>query len=171
MENLEEIKKELEEIYQKFLNDERIQRMKEIPMHRGSNCYIHSFKVAKMAVNRAIRKREYDLKSVLLGAILHDYYLYDWRVDRDRRKKHGSLHPSIAESNAKKDFDIPKEVSDIILTHMWPINFEKFPNSKEARLVDIVDDIVATREFLSSAKHKKKNMEKHIQQISHLFDK
>ena len=42
-----EEKKHLEELYQKFLNDEKIKRMMQVPMHRGSNCYLHSFKVAK----------------------------------------------------------------------------------------------------------------------------
>ena len=35
-----EQKEYLENIYQKFLNDKKVLRMKEIPMHRGSNCYI-----------------------------------------------------------------------------------------------------------------------------------
>ena len=74
-------KAQLEEIYQAFLNDERILKMKEISMHRGSNCYIHSFKVAKLAIKRALRHRKGNLYTILIGAILHDYYLYDWRVD------------------------------------------------------------------------------------------
>ena len=75
-------KQELEDVYQSFLHDERILRMKDIQMHRGSNCYIHSFKVAKLAIKRALRHNKGDLYVILLGAILHDYYLYDWRKDK-----------------------------------------------------------------------------------------
>ena len=96
----DEEKRELEEIYQAFLHDEKILRMKEISMHRGSNCYIHSFKVAKTAIKRALRHNKGDLKTILLGAILHDYYLYDWRNDRSKMEHHLSAHPHIAAENA-----------------------------------------------------------------------
>ena len=72
-----EEKNRLESIYQSFLNDPKILRMKEIPMHRGSNCYEHSFKVAKKAVKYAINfpKKNLNYERVLIAAILHDYYL------------------------------------------------------------------------------------------------
>ena len=54
MEITPERKQELEDIYQSFLHNEKILKMKEISMHRGSNCYIHSFKVAKLAIKRAL---------------------------------------------------------------------------------------------------------------------
>ena len=89
----EEKKQELESIYQAFLHDERIVKMKDIQMHRGSNCYIHSFKVAKLAIKRALRHKRGDLYVILVGSILHDYYLYDWRNERDKMKSHLSSHP------------------------------------------------------------------------------
>ena len=72
----EEDRKNLEAIYQSFLNDEKIIKMKDIPMHRGSNCYIHSFKVAKLAVKRALRHKKGNLYTILTASILHDYYIY-----------------------------------------------------------------------------------------------
>ena len=73
----DEEKQKLEQTYQSFLNDPKILRMKDIPMHRGSNCYIHSFKVAKLAVKRALRHKKGNLYTILTASILHDYYLYD----------------------------------------------------------------------------------------------
>ena len=108
-----EEKDRLEEIYQYFLNDQRVMRMKAVPMHRGSNCYEHSFKVAKKAIKhglRRINKEKIDLEVILVGAILHDYYLYDWRSDRSKRKRHCHNHPDIAVANAVKDFAISKKV-------------------------------------------------------------
>ena len=166
-----EQKESLENIYQTFLKDERIQRMKDIPMHRGSNCYEHSFKVAKKAVKNAINfyKKNVDLVVVLIGAILHDYYLYDWRKDRSKRKGHGKNHPKIASANASRDFDIPPEVKEVIETHMWPFNFKQYPHSREAKLVANADNSVATVEALTSIAYKKKRRQKYLDYISHLF--
>ena len=167
----EEEKKKLEDIYQSLLHDERIMKMKDIPMHRGSNCYIHVFKVAKLSIKRAIkRKHEYDLKSLLYACILHDYYLYDWRVDKEKRKHHASRHPYIAVENAKRDFNISPEVEQIILSHMWPINIKKFPKTREAKMLMHVDNVIATREFLTTRGYKKKKEPQYLEYISKLFD-
>ena len=144
-------KDELEAVYQKFLNDEKVQKMNEIQMHRGSSCYIHSFRVAKLCVKKAARYQRYsfeDLKNVLVASILHDYYLYDWRKHRELKKKHGRRHPLVACENAVRDFNIPIEVQEIIKTHMWPLTLRSFPNSKEAIIVCIADKICALKETI-----------------------
>lgn len=164
-----EKQKELEEIYQTFLNNEKIQQMKSIPMHRGSNCYIHSFKVAKLSIKRALHHKKGNLEHILIGAILHDYYLYDWRVEKEKRNKHPSKHPGIAAENAKNDFDIDEEIQFIIKSHMWPFNFKDFPSSKEARIVSLADKTIAFKEALTSKKYKEKHLQKQIDDIQHLF--
>ena len=165
-----EEKEKLERLYQSLAKDEKILRLKDIQMHRGSNCYIHSFKVAKVAVHRVMNHKGYNLENVILGAILHDYYLYDWRVDHSKKKKHGRRHPLIAEENAKRDFNISPEVSEIIKCHMWPLTPHLFPKSKEAKLINYVDDVVATREALTSRRFKKKHLERSLKFIERLFD-
>ena len=159
----------LETIYQAFLNDEKILRMKDISMHRGSNCYLHSFKVAKKAIKKSLNRKDINLEVVLLGAILHDYYLYDWRKDRSKLKKHGKNHPSVAINNAVKDFDISEEVKKVIKSHMWPINIKDYPKSKEAKIVSISDKAVTIGESLTSKKYKQKKLDKYLSYISHLF--
>ena len=159
----------LESIYQAFLNDEKILRMKDISMHRGSNCYLHSFKVAKKAIKKSLNRKDVNLEVVLLGAILHDYYLYDWRKDRSKLKKHGKNHPNIAIKNATKDFDISEEVKKVIKSHMWPLNIKEYPKSKEAKIVSFSDKAVTIGESLTSIKYKQKKREKYLSYISHLF--
>ena len=159
----------LETIYQAFLNDEKILRMKDISMHHGSNCYLHSFKVAKKAIKKSLNRKDVNLEVVLLGAILHDYYLYDWRKDRSKLKKHGKNHPTVAINNAVKDFDISEEVKKVIKSHMWPINIKDYPKSKEAKIVSISDKAVTIGEFLTSKKYKQKKLDKYLSYISHLF--
>ena len=166
----DENRQELEELYQSFLNNLLILKMKEIPMHRGSNCYIHSFKVCKLVIKKALKsKKEYHYKALIISSILHDYYLYDWRKHSELRKKHGKNHPLIAEENARRDFDIDEEISNIIKTHMWPLTPKLYPKSREAKLVNYVDDVIATREFMTCSKFKKKREEKYLTYISSLF--
>ena len=165
-----EEKKRLEDLYQKFLNNDKIKRMIQVPMHRGSNCYLHSFKVAKKAVRHALHYRNINLETVLLSAILHDYYLYDWRVDKEKRRHHGSRHPGIAAIHAKEDFDISETVQKSIRSHMWPLGFTHFPNNREALVLSYSDKDIAIREFLTSKKHKKKKEQKYYDYISTLFD-
>lgn len=167
--SLEE-KKQLEEIYQSFLHDEKILKMKEISMHRGSNCYIHSFKVAKLAVKRALRHKKGDLKIILIGAILHDYYLYDWRVDKSKMRHHMGNHPYVAAENAEHDFGIHESIKKVIRSHMWPVNFRDFPKTKEARIISNADKSIYIKEITCSKAYKKKREAKYLKQIATLFD-
>lgn len=165
-----EKKEKLEAIYYSYLNNPLIDRMKDVRMHRGSNCYIHSFLVAKLAIKRALKKKkELDLESILIASILHDYYLYDWRSDKSLLKHHGSKHPYIAVSNAKRDFDISDKVANLILSHMWPINFKCFPKTTEAKIVCNADTGIALKEFLCSKVYKAKRVQKRQSMISELF--
>ena len=165
----EEEKQRLEEIYSFFFNDERVRRSLDVPMHRGSNVFVHSFKVAKLAIKRGLRHKKVNLEAILIASILHDYYLYDWRRDKNKKKRHGRNHPFIAASNAKADFDITDEVQDIIHQHMWPINLKHFPKTKEARIVNLADDSIALKEALTSKKYKAKRQQKSMGFIAKLF--
>ena len=165
-----EEEKQLEDVYQSFLHDERILKMKEISMHRGSNCYIHSFKVAKLAIKRALRHKKGNLYTILVGAILHDYYLYDWRKDRSKMRHHMSNHPYVAAKNAERDFEIHESIKKVIHSHMWPVNITDFPKTKEARIISNADKTIYLKEIICSKRYKKKREEKYLKQIQTLFD-
>ena len=169
----EEEKVKLEEIYQSFLHNEKVKQMINIPLHRGSNCYEHCFKVAKKAIKHANRsfKKNINYRSLLIGAILHDYYLYDWRNEKTRKKRHGRNHPFIASKNSERDFEITDDIKRIIETHMWPINRKEYPKSKEAKIVSICDKMVSVGEVLTSIKFKAKRRKKYQAYIQKLFDK
>lgn len=164
-------KAELEEIYASFLNDERVLKMRSIPMHRGSNVYLHSFKVTKEAMRMALRhNKTLDYKSLLVASILHDYYLYDWREDHSLLKGHSKNHPKIAVDNAKKVFDIDEIVASIMVSHMWPINIKFAPKSLEALTLNQADKKIALIEALTSKAYKAKNEVKYYERIAKLFD-
>jgi len=165
-----ERKEALEKTYQYFLHHEKILKMKEIPAHIGSNVYLHTFKVAKETIKKAIKsKKDLDLENLLIACILHDYYLYNWRTTKDRPHPHGKWHPKIAAENAKRDFNISDETKRMIETHMWPFNFFDPPKGKEARLLCNIDTWVATKECLESKKTKAKKEEEYLKYISTLF--
>ena len=166
----EERKQKLEETYQYYLHHEAILKMKDIPAHIGSNVYIHTFKVVKQVMKKAIKSRKnLDLENLLIAAIFHDYYLYDWRKTEERPRPHGRWHPFIAAENAKRDFNIPDESVGMMITHMWPFNFFNPPHSKEARLLCNVDTWVALMECLTTRKHKIKKADRYLEYISTLF--
>ena len=166
----EERKQQLEKTYQYYLHHEAILKMKEIPAHIGSNVYIHTFKVVRQVMKKAVKShKNLDLENLLLASIFHDYYLYNWRTTKDRPHPHGKHHPFIAANNAKRDFNISKESQEMIKTHMWPFNFFTPPKGKEARLLCNVDTWVALKECLTSRKHKIKKADKYLEYISTLF--
>ncbi len=166
----EERKQKLEDTYHHYLHDERVLKMKEVPAHRGSNTYVHTFELVKEVMRKAVKSRkELDLENLLIATIFHDYYLYDWRKVKDRPHPHGKYHPHIAVVNAKRDFDISDKAAEMIETHMWPLNLFHIPKGKEARLLCNIDTLVAFKECLTSKKYKKKTEGKLLSYLETLF--
>lgn len=114
--------------------------------HGNMSVKQHSIDVAKCSL-KISRKLpfHFEEKDLVRGALLHDYFLYDWHDKRvslkDIRqfyKLHGFSHPSIALKNAKKDFVLTKRQEDIIKKHMWPLTV-KPPTCREAWVVTLAD--------------------------------
>ena len=165
-----ERKQKLEETYRYYLHNEKVLKMKEIHAHRGSNTYLHTFKLVKEVMKKAVKsKKELDLENLLIATIFHDYYLYDWRTTKERPHPHGKYHPHIAAVNAKRDFDIPDKAIEMMETHMWPFNLTHPPKGKEARLLCNVDTWVAFKEVLTSRKYKQKKEAGLLEDLESLF--
>ena len=129
-------------------NDINIKKMKDYIQHGTTNTYTHVINVAKLSfiINKKLNLH-CDEKSMITGAMLHDFYLYDWHEkDEERDEKyglHGFSHPEISLMNAKKYFDINENVENIIRNHMWPVTITHIPKTKEAWVVCIADKIVS----------------------------
>jgi len=169
MKYTEEEKDEFQHWFKSLYNDPRILFMDGIPQHRGSTTYEHTIQVAKLAYRMA-RKLPFriDIKSMLRGAMLHDYFLYNWRTDREKLKGHGHNHPKIAAKNAARDYDLNKKEIHIIECHMWPINLFHFPYGWEAFLVSLSDKIIGTKEALTSKAYKDKHRSKYMHNVKKL---
>lgn len=100
-----------------------------------------SFRTAKTI---GIRSR---LPELTRGALLHDYFHYDWRVSRPRSGGlHGFDHPREALENAEAAFGPLSRVErDCVLRHMWPLTSIP-PRYGESLLVCLADKAVSLYE-------------------------
>ena len=79
------------------------------------------------------------------GALLHDYYFYDWHVKEKGHALHGLRHPKTAWKNAQQDFHLEEVEENIILCHMFPLILFP-PLTMEGWIVCIADKICAVNE-------------------------
>ena len=124
------------------------QREKDYCQHGVISTYEHSIAVTYMAVSLAMKKKKpVNMRSLVRGALLHDYYLYDWHNPEVKgRKVHGYTHARCSMENAIRDFGITKLEQEIIFSHMFPLNLSRVPRSREALLVCLADKICASFE-------------------------
>ena len=145
---------DFKDIIVSITSTDKFKKMKEIKQHRFTNCYEHSINVATRCFIYAKRMNmKVDLSSLVRGALLHDFYLYDWRENKKEHLNHSYVHPRVALENARVEFgDLNKVEEDIILSHMWPVTFFRFPRYKESYLVCFSDKICAIEEFFGKRK-------------------
>ena len=154
---------EFRKIVEDIINTDSFKKMREFKKHRYTDCYEHSVNVATKCYMYAVKRNmNIDLKSLIRGALLHDFYLYDRRKEEAQHRKHLREHPSVALENARREYgDLNKIEEDIILSHMWPVNFFRFPKYKESFLVCFSDKICSIKEFFGKKdKTNKKSLQK-----------
>ena len=123
-----------------------MQREQNFIQHGSTTCFDHSVAVALCSI-RLARKWgcDVDWRSLVRGALLHDYFLYNWREHNGDHKLHGFYHARKAMENAERDFGLNPIEADIIHRHMFPLNPTP-PKYKESVVVTCADKICATRE-------------------------
>ena len=146
-----------EEICREVIASARYEQMKEYISHSDITVYQHCLRVAKLAYEMAAKKKKNkcDMRALVRGALLHDYYLYDWHDKNKGFRWHGFKHHRFALANAKADFDLTKKEEQIIYTHMFPLTFWCVPRCREAWIVTLADKCVATEETLKKYRKKK----------------
>lgn len=119
--------------------------------HGDVSVYAHVCSVAlqslRMADALGRRGIRVDRASLLRGALLHDYFLYDWHVPDPSHRLHGFRHPFTALRNAEADFRLGARERNIIVRHMFPL-VPIPPCCREAWIVCCADKLVALRETL-----------------------
>ena len=126
----------------------RLPECREFVQHGDTTVLLHCVAVAYFSLWLVkvlhIRCNE---KSLVRGALLHDYFLYDWHIksDRNEHKLHGFTHPGAALRNAKRDFDLNDIETDIIARHMFPLT-PRPPKYRESLIVCLADKYCALLE-------------------------
>ena len=140
----------LEDHVNDILNHEEYKQLASFTHHRPFTTLEHSIRVAQIAYNWSIRLERtlhLDTDAITRGALLHDFFLYDWHHLRpDGSRWHGFRHPRIACQNAERCFLLSEKEKDIILSHMWPLT-PRMPRSREAFLVMFADKMASIQEF------------------------
>lgn len=129
------------------LKTTRFVENKDFVQHGNTSLYQHCISVAYRSIIIAVKfNLNIDMRSMVRGALLHDYYLYDWH-NKTVRELHGFHHPRIAYENATRDFDLNPIEQDIIRKHMFPLT-PKPPMHKEGWIICIADKLCSTQETL-----------------------
>lgn len=155
------LEKEFYEIIGDIYEHEEFLKLKE-HYHHNSSIYEHVMDVSYFSY-RTCKFLKLDYHSAARGALLHDFFLYDWRnhdaPDLPENKFHGIEHPKIALANAEKHFTLNEIERDIVIKHMWPLTLVP-PKYKESFIVSFADKYLASREFVNKFKETKIKMSK-----------
>ena len=120
--------------------------MKLYKQHCNTNCYIHCLEVSYCCY-KICKFLKLNYISGARAAMLHDLFLYDWRVKQEINSWHAFTHGKIAYNNAVKLFDLNAMEKDIIINHMWPLTI-KIPKTYEGWVLVFVDKYCAIKEII-----------------------
>ena len=129
-----------------ILNSNGMALEKGFIQHGNVSVYEHSLSVAVMC----LRIKKYlpfkvNTRSLVRGALLHDYFLYELHVADKSHKWHGFRHARSSWKNARRDFALNAVEENMILSHMFPLNLS-VPRYRESVILCIADKICALSE-------------------------
>lgn len=125
----------------------RIETASRYIQHGDTSCLLHMIAVAYYSDRTAgiLRLKRIHRRELIIGALLHDYFLYDWHDGSKERRIHGFTHPGIALKNAGEDFKLSVIETDIIKKHMFPLTIIP-PKYIESWIVCMVDKVCSLYE-------------------------
>ena len=150
---------EFQDIIKELIENSTVQQMKNYKQHYETTCFEHCYTVSYYCY-LICKKYKLDYLSAARAGMLHDLFLYDWRIRQpDRKGLHAYTHGKTACINACKLFDLNEKEKDMIINHMWPVTVA-FPKSLEGFILTFVDkycamsesfDIIKSRLFMKKA--------------------
>ena len=138
---------EYENCVSDLLAHEMTKMMKNFIQHGNTSCLEHCINVSYCSY-LICKRLGLDYRSAARGGLLHDFFLYDWHVDKPYKGLHGLVHPRIALQNASRYFNLNDKEKDIIQKHMWPLTL-KPPRYRESFVVLCADKYCAFRETVT----------------------
>lgn len=133
----------------------QIEKEKHFFQHGTTTVFEHSVQVASTSlVFSQIIPVHVNKRALVRGALLHDYFLYDWHEKDKSHRLHGFYHAGTACHNANRDYELGDIETNIIRRHMFPLNPVP-PMCREAWIVCMADKYCAARETAHGLFHKK----------------
>lgn len=96
-------KQKMDKILNDLQSDKRVQQMKDYKQHGRISTFDHCDSVARLSyrLNRKLHLHA-DVPTLIKGAMLHDFYLYDWHnEDNGEHRLHGYHHAEKARERQK----------------------------------------------------------------------
>lgn len=136
------------QLAEKLEGESRLGMERRYYQHGVTTIFQHSINVACVSCKIAEKYHlDVDYYALIRGALLHDYFLYDWHVKDRSHRFHGFTHPRRALENADKEFQLTETERNMIYCHMFPLTPIP-PSTKEAWIVCIADKICALSETM-----------------------
>ena len=118
-----------------------LRRMEKFTQHGDTSCLLHTIAVAYYSIKIAeFFGIKYKKRDLIRGALLHDYFLYDWHDGEKERRIHGFTHPMTA----------------IIKKHMFPLTVIP-PTCREGWIVCLADKYCSLYETFKKEAYRKIN--------------
>ena len=134
------------DVFKNIVNSKKFIREKKFVQHGSTSVYEHSISVATTCLEFVEKFNiKVDKNSLVKGALLHDYFLYDWHDKESWHRLHGIRHPKFAKDNAKRDFELNKKEENMILAHMFPLGIV-IPRYIESIILCLIDKYCALKE-------------------------
>lgn len=116
--------------------------------HGNTSVFEHSVRVtvACLVVAEALRLAVNE-RALVRGALLHDYFLYDWHDRSTSRPHHATRHGAYALENAERDFELGVVERDMIASHMFPL--APMPRHREGWVLTLADKGVSAGETIA----------------------
>ena len=141
LEQFRRIQRQIEMEAADILQSENFMRMKEYLQHGNMTVNAHVMNVARYSIYISEKLHiRCSRRELIRGALLHDYFLYDWHVPDqiNPHRLHGFYHPGVALRNALQEYKLTIREQDIIRKHMWPLTVIP-PGCTEAWIVTAAD--------------------------------
>lgn len=117
-----------------------------IRQHGKTSRFTHCVSVAYYSLKAATHlKTHCNAESLVIGGLLHDYYLYDRHEKNISHLKNSYIHPKVALYNAMRDYEVSPLEQNIIVRHMFPITLVP-PKHLEGLIVCVTDKICGLAE-------------------------
>ncbi|MBQ9743865.1 MAG: HD domain-containing protein [Clostridia bacterium] len=148
--------KEFISYIREITSSKEFQRMKKHKHHINGTVYGHSVKVAYLCYRHHKRYGlKMDIKELIIGALLHDYYLYNLHGVGEKHRFHWFKHPKCALKNALKKYpDLTDMQRDMIKHHMFPLTPIP-PKTKAGWLICFYDKVAAISDRFETKKNRK----------------